>query len=104
MHRIVWLIVVTVIANLILEFSGVVAQTSDSNNAILPLPAAQTQLGGQTNAGDVTRNTINNEVENVRPTESTTRTIRPTRPQRSQLFDNIFKVSYLIVVFNFILN
>lgn len=89
MHRIVWLIVLTVIANIILEFSGVVAQDSDLNNEILPVPAAQTVINGQANAA-------NNDVDNVNQVDSSTRTIpsRPQRPSRNQLFDNIFKVNY----------
>lgn len=84
MHRIVWLVVLTVIANLILEFSGVVAQTNNINNRFLPQSAAQTQIGTEGNAI--------NEVENVEPVDTTRNNVRP-KPQRNQLFDNIFRVN-----------
>lgn len=83
MDRIVWLIVLTVVANFILEFSGVMAQTKDSSSYGPPAAVYH---------GPRSSNNVNpDDVEFVDPMHA-----EPTenngRAARNKLFDNIFKV------------
>lgn len=81
MDRIVWLIVLTVVANFILEYSGVWAQTKDSRSYG---PPASPQYRASNNVNP-------DDVELVDPMQA-----EPTenngRASRNKLFDNIFKV------------
>lgn len=79
MDRIVWLIVVTVVANFLFEFSGVLAGTK----GIYVSPLARTQQV------DRAQSAVNpDDVELVDPMQAT-----PTdrRSSRIKLFDNIFQ-------------
>lgn len=83
MDRIVWLIVLSVVANFLLECSGVWAETKDSRS--YGSVAAPYQLQRASN------NVNPNDVElvdpmNAEPTEN------EGRASRNKLFDNIFKV------------
>lgn len=84
MDRIVWLIVLTVVANFILEFSGVLAQTKDSRSYGPPAASYQHPSAA--------RNAINpDDVELVDPMVAS-----PSdngRSSRIKLFDNIFRVN-----------
>lgn len=84
MDRIVWLIVLTVVANFILEFSGVLAQTKDSRS--YGPPAVNVHQYPRTS-----QNAVNpDDVELVDPMEAS-----PSdngRSSRIKLFDNIFRV------------
>lgn len=84
MDRIVWLIVLTVVANFILEFSGVWAQTKDSQSFGPPAASYRTheRLANNVNPDDV---------EFVDPMQ-TSPTENNGRAARNKLFDNIFKV------------
>lgn len=84
MDRIVWLIVLTVVANFILEYSGVLAQTKDSQSYGQP---AATYLPQQRIANNVNPD----DVELVDPMQ-TSPTENNGRAARNKLFDNIFKV------------
>lgn len=91
MDRIVWIIVLTVVANFLLECSGVRAQTKDSHS--YGSAGAQYQLP-QNRAAP---NSINpDDVELVDPMDASP-TINTGRTARNQLFDNIFKVSVWIL-------
>lgn len=87
MDRIVWLIVLTVVANFILEFSGVLAQTKDSRS--YGPPAAPVHFSSRA----AQQNAINpDDVELVDPMEAS-----PSdngRSSRIKLFDNIFRVNF----------
>lgn len=78
MDRIVWLIVLTVLGNLALEITGVTAQTKDS------------QSYGPPQA----RNSYN-DVELVDPMEKSSSGVKP---HRVTLFDNIFKVRFILLL------
>lgn len=81
MDRIVWLIVLTVIANFLLDFSGVLAQTKDTQNYLANVPSHRAS------------NNINpDDVELVDPMQASA-TETSGRAARNKLFDNIFKVS-----------
>lgn len=87
MDRIVWLIVLTVVANFLLEFSGVCAQTKDSRS--YGSVAAKYQLPNH----EAAANAVNpNDVELIDPMQ-TSATDSNGRTARNQLFDNIFRVS-----------
>lgn len=81
MDRIVWMICICVVANFILEFSGVWAQTKDSRSYG---PPASPQYRASNNVNP-------DDVELVDPMQA-----EPTenngRASRNKLFDNIFKV------------
>lgn len=82
MDRIVWLIVLTVVANFILEFSGVLAQTKDSQSYGHPNSPAYRAA-----------NNINvNDVELVDPIQTAESESNGRASSRNKLFDNIFKV------------
>lgn len=88
MDRIVWLIVLTVVANLILEFSGVLAETTaprvygSSAAAVSPhyLPRSVENRANAVNPDDV---------ELVDPMQTSP---SEGRSSRIKLFDNIFRV------------
>lgn len=87
MDRIVWLIVLTVVANFLLEFSGVCAQTKDSRN--YGSVAVKYQLPNNVAA----ENAVNpDDVELIDPMQTATSNTNG-RSARNQLFDNIFKVN-----------
>lgn len=82
MDRIVWLIVLTVVANFILEFSGVLAQAKDSQSYGHPNSPAYRAA-----------NNINaNDVELVDPMQTAQSETNGRASSRNKLFDNIFKV------------
>lgn len=80
MDRIVWLIVLTVVANFILEFSGVLAETK----VIYGPPS----LAGRNKVERVATAVNPDDVELIDPMQAS-----PTdaRSSRIKLFDNIFK-------------
>lgn len=86
MDRIVWLIVLTVVANFLLECSGVLGQTKDSQSFGPPDAPRHFQPR--------LVNNVNPEVELV-DTMETARTDNTERSSRNRLFDNIFKVNIL---------
>lgn len=83
MDRIVWLIVLSVVANFILECSGVWAETKDSRS--YGSVAAPYQLQRASN------NVNPDDVELVDPMRAEP-TENEGRASRNKLFDNIFKV------------
>lgn len=85
MDRIVWLIVLTVVANFLLECSGVLAQTKDSQS--YGPPDAPRHFSPRQKVV----NNVSPDVELVDPME-TARTDNTERSSRNRLFDNIFKV------------
>ncbi|XP_055317641.1 uncharacterized protein LOC129576476 isoform X3 [Sitodiplosis mosellana] len=85
MDRIVWFIVLTVVANFILEFSGVWAQTKDSQS--YGPPAASYHLPQQR----ISNNVRPDDVELVDPMQ-TSPSENNGRAARNKLFDNIFKI------------
>lgn len=87
MDRIVWLIVLTVVANFLLECSGVWAQTKDSRSYTPP-----GSVGAQYQLPNRAANSVKpDDVELVDPMQ-TSPTENNGRSARNQLFDNIFKV------------
>lgn len=84
MDRIVWLIVLTVVANFILEYSGAWAQTKDIQS--YGSPAAPFHLQER-----IANNVNPDDVELVDPMQ-TSPTENNGRAARNKLFDNIFKV------------
>lgn len=84
MDRIVWMIVLSVVASLLLECSGVWAQTKDSRS--YGSVAAQYQLPNRA------ANSVNpNDVELIDPMQASG-TESTGRAARNKLFDNIFSV------------
>ncbi|XP_031630300.1 uncharacterized protein LOC116345234 isoform X2 [Contarinia nasturtii] len=86
MDRIVWMIVLTVVANFILEYSGVWAQTKDSRSygsAAVPYNLQQRR--------DSSNNVNPDDVELIDPMQ-TSPTENNGRASRNKLFDNIFKI------------
>lgn len=92
MDRIVWLIVLTVVANFILEYSGVWAQTKDSQS--YGPPTASYRLPQQRLANNVNPD----DVELVDPMQ-TSPSENNGRAARNKLFDNIFKVLTILFIF-----
>lgn len=88
MDRIVWLIVLTVVANFLLEFSGVLAETKGVYGSPLVRTYQVERVTSAVNPDDV---------ELVDPMQAS-----PTdgRSSRIKLFDNIFKASEIEFLFN----